>query len=425
MIIRPTEVTGSLLTIGDEILLGDIPNGNAHYIASILRSRGFRLDRIFTVGDCEEEIMEVLSHCMEKCHFLIVTGGLGPTDDDRTCEAVSKAFELPLALDQAYLNWLQKRLKEFGISWSEHVARMAHMPLGAVKLGMDMAGFFIEHRKIPCYFLPGVPHEMKILLSQMVLPDLEERFPNRLFFAKHVLRVQGLAESELNRRLKDLDCSDEFEAQIGYLPQIGENWVTLLVSGDSEEAARARVLQAEEKVILRLGSEHISGHNDECLEKVVGRQLRERGWKLSVAESCTGGLLSGKITSVSGASDYFDRGFITYSNQAKMDLLDVPEKLLQAHGAVSAPVAEAMARGACLNAGADVALAITGIAGPTGGSREKPVGTVFIACATPEKVIVERHLFGGEREYIQESSAQAALVLLWRTLSYDPNIHSH
>lgn len=421
---KSEDVTGSLLTIGDEILLGDIPNGNAHHIASELRSRGFRLDRMITIGDREEEIVEILSLCLEKCNFLIVTGGLGPTDDDRTCSAVSKAFNRPLTKNVRYAEWLKKHLHDSGISWSLQAARMADLPEGAVKMGLEMAGFFIEHRNIPCYFLPGVPHEMKKLLKEIVIPDLEARFPNRLVYMKHILRVQGLAESELNRRLKDLDLGD-VGVEIGYYPQIGENWISILIAAASEDMALRCMKEAEGEIIARVGSHHISGHNDESLEVVIGQKLRECGWTMAVAESCTGGLLSRKLTAVPGASDYFDRAFITYSNEAKMELLGVPEELLKAHGAVSEPVARAMAEGARLQGKVDVALAITGIAGPTGGSDEKPVGTVFIACSTAGQTVVERHLFSGNREYIQESAAQAALVLLWRTLSHDTHIDTH
>ena len=418
------EIIGSLLTIGDEILLGDIPNGNAHHIASELRSRGFRLDKMITVGDCEEEIIQILPMCLKKCDFLIVTGGLGPTDDDRTCAAVSKAFNRPLARNSNYAKWLEARLFKLGIAWSTQAARMAELPQGAVKIGLEMAGFFIEHLKIPCYFLPGVPHEMRFLLEKVVIPDLEARFPNRLVYVKHVLRVQGLMESEVNRRLKDLGL-EAVGVEIGYYPQVGENWVSIFAAAPTEEEAQSCIRVAEVEVIARLGSEHISGHNDESLEIVVGRELRKRGWKMAAAESCTGGLLSNKITSVSGASDYFDRAFVTYSNEAKMEHLKVPAVLLRTHGAVSEPVARAMAEGTRSESNVDVTLAITGIAGPTGGSPEKPVGTVFIACATPERTVVEKHLFDGSREHIQESAAQAALVLLWRILTHDSNLHCH
>ncbi len=423
---KSVEVVGSLLTVGDEILLGDISNGNAHHIASQLRARGFRLNRIITVGDRENEIVEMLADCLQKCHYIIVTGGLGPTDDDRTSAAVSRAFQRPLVLNTDYMEWLKVHLARYGVEWSDKVSRMAYLPEGAVKLGLEMAGFFIEHRGTPCYFLPGVPHEMRYLLDSMVIPDLAGRFPCRLVYHKHVMRVQGLMESELNHLLKDLSIllmDDGIE--IGYLPQVGENWVTLFAAAASREELLLRVGEAERKIIAKLGAEHISGYNDECLEMIIGRLLRKRDWKLAVAESCTGGLLSKKITSISGASDYFDRAFITYSNKAKTELLDVPEALLERHGAVSEPVARAMAEGAQRRAGVQIALSTTEVAGPTGGSPEKPVGTVFIACTTPRGTVVQKHFFGGSRDYVQECAAQAALVLLWRILSDDSHIHSH
>ena len=419
---RQAQVTGTLLTIGDELLLGDIPNGNAHYIAWELRARGFLLDRMITVGDTEEEIVELLSQCLKRARFLIVTGGLGPTDDDRTNSAVSKAFGIPLLANPDYASWLKQYLAKYGKQWSREVERMSELPAGAVKLGLEMAGFFLLHEDVPCYFLPGVPNEVQYLLANLVIPDLEVRFPNRCSYIKHILRVQGLIEGEVNKRLRSLD-PPAMGVDIGYLPHGRENWVTIFASAPDEEQCRDLVKRAEEKIIALIGSHHISGHNDDCLEKVVGRHLRERGWRLATAESCTGGLVSRKIAAIAGASDYLDRGFVTYSNQAKMDLLGVSEELLKAYGAVSEQVALAMAEGACKQARVEVAVSITGIAGPTGGTPEKPIGTVFIACVGPGKKNAEKFLFGGTREQIQESAAQAALVLLWKMLTGDSQLH--
>ncbi|MEN6438747.1 MAG: nicotinamide-nucleotide amidohydrolase family protein [Syntrophobacter sp.] len=419
---RQPEVTGTLLTIGDEILLGDIPNGNAHHIALELRARGFRLDRIITVGDSEDAIVDLLSQYLKRTAFLIVTGGLGPTDDDRTNAAVSRAFHIPLAVNRDYEQWLRKRLLEFGRDWSREVGRMAEMPQGAIKLGLDMAGFLLLRENVPCYFLPGVPNEMKYLLSRIVIPDLEQRFPKRRSYLKHVVRVQGLPEAEVNRRLNQLD-SVCMGVDIGYLPQGRENWVTIFAAAPDEEQCRTLVRRAEEKIIALIGAQHVSGCNDDCLEKVIGRDLRERGWRFAAAESCTGGLLCRKIAAIAGASDYLDRSFVTYSNQAKIELLGVPEDVLSSRGAVSEEVALAMAEGARNRARVDVAVGITGIAGPTGGTPEKPVGTVFIACVTPGKRVVEKYLFGGTREQIQESAAQAALILLWMLLTGEPRLH--
>lgn len=418
---RPSHVTGRLLTIGDEILLGDILNGNARHIASELRGRGFLLDRIITVGDIEDDIVEHLGQCLAGAHFVIVTGGLGPTDDDRTCAAVSKAMARPLICNSDYARWLKERLSELGVEWSQEVERMAQLPAGAVKLGMDSAGFFVIHNDIPCYFLPGVPDEVKLLLRKEVIPDLEARFPNRCTYLKHIVRIQGLLEAQVNKKLRSFKSVDGVE--IGYYPQGWENWVSIFAAASNETECLALVKSAKDRIVDLIGACHISGHNDDCLEKVIGRLLRKRSWRLVTAESCTGGLLSRKITAVPGASDYLDRGFVTYSNRAKSELLGVSEELLSAHGAVSEQVARAMAQGAARNAGAEVSIAITGVAGPDGGSAEKPVGTVFIACVTPLGEKVEKYSFGAAtREQIQESSAQAALTMLWELLSGDAPI---
>jgi len=411
-------VTGTLLTIGDEILLGDISNDNAHHIAIELRARGFLLDRMITVGDIEDDIVEYLGQCVSRSHFVIATGGLGPTDDDRTCSAVSRAFERPLICNRDYAAWLKGRLAGWGVEWSREMERMAELPEGAVKLGLNMAGFFVLQKDIPCYFLPGVPNEMKHLLAKNVIPDLETRFPDRCSYLKHIVRIQGLLEAQVSMLLRSFDPIRE-RVDIGYYPQGRENWVSIFAAAPDEEQCRSLVKNAEEKIIALIGSHHISGHNDDCLEKVIGRYLRERGWRLALAESCTGGLLSRKIAAVPGASDYLDRALVTYSNQAKMELLGVSEELLRVHGAVSEQVALAMAEGALKSAVAEVAVGITGIAGPTGGTPEKPVGTVFIACITSSRKVVEKYSFGGTREQIQESSTQAALVMMWKLLTGD------
>ncbi len=412
------DIIGTLITIGDEILFGSIPNDNAQYIAIELRSRGFLLSGMEVVGDDEEKIIPLLKKGIGVSHFVIVTGGLGPTDDDRTNAAVSRAFARPLLPDAAYVEWLKQRLAERGRPWTEEVARMARLPRGARKIGLGMAGYALEHETVPCYFLPGVPHEMRWLMEHEVIPDLEARFPHRRHHVKHVLRFHGLPESSMNQLLKSLG-EEHPEVQIGYLPQIGENWITLFASGDDEADAHELAHRVEEEVVARLGESHLVGRDEEGLEVTIGRLLRKRGWRMSAAESCTGGLLSRKITRVGGASDYYERGFITYSNASKSDLLGVEERLIIDHGAVSEPVAAAMAEGARRRAGVEAALGVTGIAGPTGGSLEKPVGTVFIGCSIPAGTVVERHLFSGDREHVQECAAQAALALLWRVLSHD------
>jgi len=413
---KQREISGTLVTIGDEILSGDIPNGNAHHIACTLRTKGFRLRWIVTVGDREDDIVDILNRYLYSSEFLIVTGGLGPTEDDRTIAAAARALNLSLSPNRDYRESLQKYLAGRDLPWSDELDKLISLPEGSVKIGIGMAGFLLDYQKIPCYFLPGVPTEMRQLLTETVIPDMESRFPQRPVYVKRILRVQGLPESAINHRLKDWSCR-EVGIDIGYLPQGNENWVTLLATGETREEADTRLHRAQRQVIARLGDECISGLDDESLEKVVGARLRDNKWRIAAAESCTGGLLSRRITAVPGASDYFERGFITYSNEAKMEMLGVANELLQNHGAVSEPVARAMAEGARKQARVDVALAVTGIAGPSGGSPQKPVGTVFIACSTAWQTKVEQHFFPGDREVVQEQSAQAALVLLWRTLA--------
>jgi nicotinamide-nucleotide amidase len=262
---------------------------------------------------------------------------------------------------------------------------------------------------------------MEHLLAENVIPDLETRFPNRCAYLKQIVRVQGLPEIEVNTRLRGFDPGRE-GVDIGYYPHGRENWVSIFAAAPDEEACRVLIKRAEDKIIAMIGVQHISGRNDDCLEKVIGRHLRERGWRLALAESCTGGLLSRRITAVAGASDYLDRAYVTYSNRAKSELLGVSEDLLASHGAVSEPVALAMAEGALSRAGAEIAVGVTGVAGPSGGTPEKPVGTVYIACVTSTQKTVEKYSFSGTREQIQESSAEAALVMMWKLLTGDTRL---
>jgi nicotinamide-nucleotide amidase len=414
---HPPDIIGSLITIGDEILSGQIANGNALYIAGTLRLHGFRLAGIVTVGDQERAIRRSVLEVMGRTQFIICTGGLGPTEDDRTVAAVAEALERPLVRNAIYERMLRTHLAQRGIPWSDTIDRMTLLPDGAEKLGKNVtaAGFFLEHWNTPCYFLPGVPAEMRMFMEEHVLPDLRRKFPARPLYRKRILRVQGLTESRIAERLEDLEKAD-LQVEIGYLPQTAENWVTLLAAAEDEVSAEEQLRSAEQKVLQQLGTDAVSGRDDDTLEVVVGRLLRARSWKLAVAESCTGGLLAERITAVSGASDYLDRGFITYSNEAKVELLGVPPETLANQGAVSHETAKAMAEGTRSRARVDVALAITGVAGPTGGSPGKPVGTVFIACATAARTLVLQHRFSGNRQQIREKSAQAALVLLWKEL---------
>jgi nicotinamide-nucleotide amidase len=415
---KQRDIKGLLMTIGDELLFGSIANGNAFYIANTLRSQGLRLAQMVTIGDAEAEIIKLLRDAIDRFDFIICTGGLGPTADDCTAPAVAKAFDRPLQRSARYESFLRAHAKQRGIPWSDGAAQMALFPEGTTKLGgeVPMAGFFLEHHTTPCYFLPGVPWEMRHFMSREVIPDLRRRFPDPRFYLKRILRVQELAESQIGQCLRDLQ-PEQSGCEIGYLPQLAENWVTLLAAAAGETEATKIVEAAEREVIDRLGAQHVSGRDEESLEVVIGQVLRERRWKLAVAESCTGGLISARITSVSGSSDYFDRAFVTYSNQAKLDLLGVPEGVLVAHGAVSKPAAAAMVEGALQRSAAQIAVAVTGIAGPTGGSPEKPVGRVLIACADHRGTMVKEHLFTGDREQIQNKAAHAALVLLWRRLS--------
>ncbi|SFN01894.1 nicotinamide-nucleotide amidohydrolase family protein [Thermodesulforhabdus norvegica] len=414
-------VKGSLVVIGDEVLYGHVQDAHVKTVGRLLLKKGFTIQEVRILGDDPDLLAEALAELIRKTDFVVTTGGLGPTTDDVTCEALCRAFGLKRIPDEEYKKHFQRHLRQFGIPWKDAFEKMTHLPEGAVKLALDrpMAGFAIEVRGKPLYCLPGVPHEVEYLIGKEVLPELEKIFTARRCVVRRVIRVQGMYEWEIAERLADAEKTDPgFESvRIGYLPRPeGETWVTITLQAEDFAKAENEIKRVVGYVIDRIGAGFVSGTDDDSLEKVVGELLRKKGMKLAVAESCTGGLLAERIVSVPGASDYFDRGFVVYSNEAKEELLGVPAETLKLYGAVSERTAVEMVKGALKRSRADIAVGITGIAGPGGGSSTKPVGTVYIGYGTRGKIKAERFLFHGDRELIQRRTAHEALRLLWQEL---------
>lgn len=414
-------IKGSLIVIGDEVLYGHVQDAHIRTTGRLLLTKGFALREVRVVADDVTSVAEALVELIPKSHFIITTGGLGPTTDDVTCEALSKAFALKRLPNKTYKESFQKHLKRFGIAWREEFEKMTHLPEGSVKLAPErpMAGFALKVQGKPLYCLPGVPHEAEYLMREKVLPDLEALYSSRWYLARRVIRVQGLYEWEIEEKLKsagDLSLESETVA-IGYLPRPeGETWVTITICAHDQAEAEKNLSKMVGIIVEKIGEANVSGIDEDSIEKVVGELLRKKGMKLSVAESCTGGMLAETIVSVPGASDYFDRGFVVYSNDAKVELLGVSAETLERYGAVSEQTAVEMVEGALRNSRAHVAVGITGIAGPSGGSPTKPVGTVYIGYGTEGDVKAERFLFHGDRRLIQKRAVHEALRLLWQKL---------
>jgi nicotinamide-nucleotide amidase len=398
---------GEIICSGDELLSGRVADVNARYAATRLHEAGLRVHCITFLGDAAPLFEETLSRALARSRFVIVTGGLGPTADDITVEVAAKVLGLPLSADEYVLRRLRECLEKRGLPWEERFARLALVPQGACILDPDGAacGFFLQHRDTLLYFLPGVPREMHLLFDRYVLPALLQVAAGGQAVCQRTLRFFGLHETALESVAQGL-CQQHEGLIVGYYPNFPENHLTLTLRGTQSHELEATLDDVTQRLAAQTGAAFLGAAPQ---EEQIGELLRGQGLSLAVAESCSGGLICHRITNVSGSSDYFLGGIVAYSNQAKMDFLDVPAATLAAHGAVSAPTAHAMAAGAAKRFRADLAVAVTGIAGPTGGTPDKPVGTVFMGLATPQGVKTRHCRFYGSREEIKILTAETAL----------------
>ena len=408
---------GEIIAIGDELTSGRILNSTSNFAAARLFAAGYEVPVLITVGDDQELISQTLLQALRRSDFVIVTGGLGSTSDDLTNEAVSAALDRPSTFYPEILRKIQAHSNNLSSQARASLEKLAWLPDGAHALHSEArsAGYFLVHEGKPVFFLPGVPHEMRALMVEAVLPRLSvwDEGPARRV-RQRIYRVSGPGEAEINRRLADLEDRDE-RVRIGYYPVAPEVQVSLTVSAGTAAGADELLARFDGEITRRLGRD-IYGLEEDSLEEVVGGLCRQQGLSLAVAESCSGGLIAAAVTRVPGSSAYFHGGVVAYSNDLKERLLGVAGDTLAAHGAVSAAVAEEMAAGIRRVTGADLTLAVTGIAGPGGGSPEKPVGTVYIGLASAAGVRAELFSFSGNRVQIQESTAHRALDLLRRHL---------
>ena len=405
-------MTAEVLCVGSELLLGNITNGNARWIAEQLAALGVPHQRQMVVGDNRERLMAEVRQAAGRCRVLITTGGLGPTPDDLTTEAIAAAFETPLVEHPEIWAEIQARLSARGRICSPSNRRQAFLPEGAAVLpnptGTAPGMIWSPVPGFTVLTFPGVPSEMKAMWQQTAAPWLRQSGLAAGVFASRMLRFWGVSESALAEEMADL----LEQANPTVAPYAGAGEVKLRITARAEHQADAEALLLPvEREIRRRTGQSCFGVDEQSLAEVVLQQLRQRGQTVAVAESCTGGGLGAALAAVPGASDVFLGGVIAYANGVKQGLLGVPAELLQAHGAVSDPVAQAMAEGARRATGADWGLAITGVAGPGGGSDEKPVGLVHLAIAGPDGCSSEGVRFGTSRgrTWIQTLSAGEAL----------------
>jgi competence/damage-inducible protein CinA-like protein len=413
-----------LINTGTELLLGDVQDAHLAFIAREILPLGVRIEERRTVPD-SDVIRRTLIELFPHCELLFVTGGLGPTTDDITREMVAESLGLELFQDPELLAWLQQRLQVRGIKWTSGIARQADVLAGARVLPNEngsASGFYLKadiNPRVPSphvFVLPGPPRELQPMFRKFAMPILKSIIEVPLAVERQSYSIAGLGESLVENAIGEKVLAIP-GIELGYCARPGE--VEVRIIGDP------KAIGAADAIIRRELGVRIFSDNDETLETVVVRLLKQRKETLASAESCTGGLIANKITNVSGASEVFLAGYVTYANSAKSDVLNVDSELIDKHGAVSEAVARAMAEGARRRAASTHGLATTGIAGPTGGSDEKPIGTVYIALASENSgTIVKKFRFPTDRETFKQLAAQAALDLLRRRLLKDTTGHS-
>ena len=409
---------GEIIAIGNELTSGRVLNTTSRFAAGLLFSAGHEISAMSTIGDTPAEISETLKRAIRRSDFVIVTGGLGATSDDLTSEVVGQALGRPAVFHPEVFAKIKALLSNLGDQALSDLQKLALLPTGAEVLSPEarMAGYILVHDNKPIFFLPGVPHEMQELLADTVIPRLDVWQGGCAKLVKQrVYKVFGLGEIEINRCVAHLEKEEDGRVRIGYYPVFPEVHLSLTVIEEDKSAIELTFQHLEGEIELSLG-DSLYGTDDDTMGSVVGKLLQSQGKVLATAESCSGGLIGHKITSVPGSSNYFTGGVIAYSNDLKESLLGVEPSLLEEHGAVSSAVAKAMADGIRHKTAADIGLSVTGIAGPTGGTPDKPVGTVFIGLSTPDETIGIPCRFPGDRWQVQELTAVKSLDLVRRLL---------
>ena len=405
--------SAEILTIGTEILLGDLVDTNAAWLGGRLASLGVSIYRHTTVGDNKSRITDALKEAASRTDLVITTGGLGPTSDDLTNACLGEAAGREMVEYPEARRHVDEMFKRFGRTPTQSNYKQALFPEGSElipnPLGTAM-GAMLELDGALVATFPGVPGEMKGMFEETLEPLIRERSEGSI--VSRTLWFTGIGESALAEKVQDLlDASDPTVA-----PLAGQGKVRLRVTARAvtPEEAEEKIAPVVDEILSRLG-DYYFGEGDETLESAIGKLLTQRGETLALAESCTGGLLAKRLTDGAGSSAFFTEGLVTYSNEAKERLLGVPNKLLVEHGAVSEPVAKAMAEGVRKTAGTDYGLSVTGVAGPDGGTEEKPVGLVFVGLSDVEGTVAERldlSAWRRSREAIRERSANRAFDLL-------------
>ena len=406
-----------IISVGTELLIGQIVNTDTQIISDMVSPLGIDMFFHTSVGDNSERVRSVFRQALGRSDLIFTTGGLGPTMDDLTKETISAELGLPMVLDENELTHLESMFTRRGGIMPQNNRKQAVFPQGSIVIpnpNGTAPGVIVEQNEKIIVILPGPPRELRPMMEETVLPYLQEKMGDQQAVIKsRVLRLCGLGESAAEEAIEDLIRS---QSNPTIAPLAGSE-VTFRITAKAQtaEAANRLIAELEDQVRARIGK-HVYGCDEDTLESVIGNLLLESGLTVSVAESCTGGLIAARITNIAGSSRYFDRGYVCYSNQAKVDLLGVPKNIIEKFGAVSEETAGFMANGARAASGTAVAISVTGVAGPDGGSKEKPVGYVCFGLATPDGLTTAVQQYSGQRASIRARAAQHALRMLWEYL---------
>lgn len=407
-----------IISIGDELLIGQVVNTNASWMANLLNLHGVKVYQVTAISDSKEHILSALETASKRVDIILITGGLGPTKDDITKATLCDYFNVKLRFDAEAFKDVEHVFKIRGREVTEINRKQAEIPENCIALrnknGTAPGMWFDEKGKI-YVSMPGVPFEMMAIMTDDVIPRLEKKFKMPVIMHKTVL-TQGIGESMLAEKIEAWEDSLAADnIKLAYLPSPGMVRLRLSTSG-KDKAALKEIIDRKVKELLPLAESYIYGYDDDTLEGIVGNLLHQKGKTISTAESCTGGYISHLITSIPGSSEYFKGSVISYANEIKMNMLGVKAETLEQYGAVSQQVVEEMVAGAAQRLNTDYSIAVSGIAGPGGGTADKPVGLVWIAIKTPTKLLSKRFQFGDNRERNIRVTAITALNLLRKEL---------
>ncbi len=409
-----------IITIGDEILIGQIIDTNSAWIAQQLNGIGIRVKQVSSVADHPTDIHVALTLASGRADLILITGGLGPTKDDVTKQTLSAYFECGLYRSPEVLAHVESIFQRSNRPMLEMNRKQADVLDKSEILFNEMGtapGMWIEHKGKPYVIMPGVPFEMKHVMQERVLPRLRN-LPGRLPVWHHTLLTVGIGESFLAERIADIEAALPTHIHLAYLPKPGLVRLRLTAIGENLDVLKQETQALAQQLSERLG-EHFLAHTDTSPEQLIRDFMQEKELLLATAESCTGGNIAKHITALPGSSSMFEGGIVTYSNDMKMNMLGVRQDTLAKYGAVSEETVREMASGAKAAMNVDYAIAVSGIAGPEGGTAEKPVGLVWIAVAGKYQVVAKRHLFGQDRSVNIERASVAALFMLWRLLNIE------